>query len=176
MANFNLKTSKRGLWAIDKIFKGKFLGFGLIEVLIAMAIISITALGVTQLNVAAVQAEGDAVNRRTALMLLQDMADRMRANRRETDNAQNSTYITGGTGVNNLNCIGTGGLTCWTTYLAQQDLWEWNQYITQLLPTGSLGKITFSSAGPPAIFIVSITWPNNKGITQTASIPVQGRS
>lgn len=179
MTYFKVKGLKPKLNNLNNTFKRNFLGFGVLEVVIAMAIISITSLGISQLNVAMLRAQTDAVNRRTALMLANDMAERIRSNPSNAglDGGLSSHYVTGGNGTYNTNCIGTGGFTCWADQLARQDLWEWKQYMTAMMPPGSTGVITATAGtdGFMPTFTIKVNWTDIKGATQTVTTIVQPR-
>ena len=78
-------------------------GYLMIEVLITIFILVIGLLGVVGLQARAQQAETDSYQRTQALILVRDMADRIRANRTVAFNTATSTYVIGTT-----NYVGTG--------------------------------------------------------------------
>lgn len=57
-------------------------GFGLIEVLVALLVVSVGLLGIVALHARAQQAEVESFQRTQALVLLQDMANRINTNKR----------------------------------------------------------------------------------------------
>lgn len=148
-------------------FKSK-LGFSLIEVMIALAIISIASLGYIQYELGSRRAEYDAAIRLTASLLAQDLTDRMRANKTSSSTGSASSYImspaytysatdTTSPGTANANCIGKGNLSCHGNQMATFDIWEWGQYFQSMMPIGSTATIT--NAGTNS-FTINIQWPN----------------
>ena len=101
--------------------KNKQAGFSLIEVLISLIILAIGLLGLSALQLTALQRNTSAYNRSIAVNLAYDIADRMRANKVAADGG---AYITGiGDGPSNTaNCVGS---TCSAGDLASFDLDEW---------------------------------------------------
>jgi type IV pilus assembly protein PilV len=98
-------------------------GYLMIEVLITMFILAIGLLGVVGLQARAQQAETDSYQRTQALMLVQDMAERISANRTVAFNTGTSPYIVPTTAP-----LGTGsGKDCSTpSTTADIDLCAWS--------------------------------------------------
>ncbi len=118
---------------------GAVTGISLLEVLVALLITGMGLLGLAALQVKAQQADMESSQRSEALILLQDMASRLRANP-----AEKMRYLTpGGT------CAGHGAATS----MAGQDLFDWGQRISDTLPAGC-GCI----AGDDSLLIVSLVW------------------
>lgn len=59
-------------------------GFGMIEILVAMLVLAIGVMGFAGLQARAVQTSGDSYYRSQAMSLAQDLAERVRANSRQT--------------------------------------------------------------------------------------------
>lgn len=103
-------------------------GFGLIEVLVTLIIIAVGLLGLAGLQTRAQQAELEAYQRAQALVLLQDIAQRIRSNRQaarcyEIVAAQDGEdYI--GQGNDPAACAGWGTIA--TRALADDDLNAWD--------------------------------------------------
>jgi type IV pilus assembly protein PilV len=121
-------------------------GVGLIEVLISLVVIAIGLLGLAALQGKAQKAELESYQRSQALILLQDVAGRLRANRAGKDG-----YSDGGS------CTGTCAL----------DKQAWQSQL--LLPDAPLnGVVCISkSSGAGNTFIVSIAWQGLADIVQT---------
>lgn len=118
-------------------------GYLMIEVLITMFILAIGLLGVVGLQARAEQAETDSYQRTQALVLLQDMADRISANRTVAFDTSTSPYIvptTAPLGIGtSKDCSGT------LTTISDVDLCAWQ---TALLGAGeSIGGTCDTSAG-----------------------------
>ena len=133
-------------------------GVGLIEVLIALVVTSIGLLGLAALQGKAQQAEMESYQRSQALILLQDMSSRLRANR-----AQRASYVTGmaGCGVD--------------TTRAAQDLCEWSKSLAGASETLDGAKVGAMIAGHGCItgsgdaFEVIVEWQGLTPVTQTTS-------
>jgi type IV pilus assembly protein PilV len=124
-------------------------GFTLLEVLVAVLVLSFGLLGIAGLLLATVQNNTVAAQRTTATFLAQDMADRIRSNTNSTrpfkDDPVNkgqfianpNYYDYNSTGAN-ANCYGsTPTGSCATAQAAaQRDLFIWNQQIAASLPGG----------------------------------------
>jgi len=108
-------------------------GFSLLEVLIALLILSIGLLGIAGLQVTSKRTNFEAIQRTTATMLALEMIERMRANAGELDLYTN-------TGAGRTFDIGTAGVTgtdqdcdstdCTAVELADYDLWQWQEAIS----------------------------------------------
>jgi len=134
-------------------------GFSLIEVLVTIAILMIGLLGLAALQTNATVAEMEAYQRSQALVLMQDMADRIAANKMNAD-----AYL-----VNNL---GAAPVTpCPTTSAAATDLCEWNNKLAGAQEVtgggtrvgamiGARGCVTQPS---PKVYMVTVAW---QGMTQ----------
>lgn len=130
-------------------FKRSHHGFGLVEALVALVVVSVGMIGIAVLYGQGLGASRTALYRTNAVILGSDMADRIRLNRRA-----GSVYQTAGAGTNR-NCE-PGGVTCTPTQMAEHDLWVWNTQIDLLLP-GADGVVTYAAASPPT-YTVGITW------------------
>ncbi len=140
-------------------------GFSLIEVLIALIIMSVGMLGIASLYVQSMQAGRTSLFRHNAVTLAGDVADRMRANPTGAN-----AYT--GAGANN-SCI-AGGVNCSNVQMAAQDVLGWSQQAVDTLPNGAVG-ITFDNTVIPPVYTIAITW-DEPGITQnyTFATPIPG--
>lgn len=146
-------------------------GFSMLEVLISMFIILVGLLGLAGLIVRSQQTEMESYQRVQALMLVQDMADRINANRKNATN-----YVTAGLGTGNAiqNCTAL-------TNRAAIDLCEWNNRLLgsaeKLSGTeigamiGARGCVTYDAGSEVAgagtgVYTVSVVW---QGLAATAS-------
>lgn len=112
------------------------LGFTLLEVLIALVVLSIGLLGLAGLQLTSLQASNDSYGRTQATILAYDIADRMRAN---VPAAINGNYIISpGTppAAPAVDCTAT---SCTTAQMAQDDTFDWFQQVTtaNVLPGGT---------------------------------------
>ena len=148
---------------------GKQRGVTMIEVLVTIVIVTIGLLGLAGLQARIQAAELESYQRVQALILLQDMVDRIKANR-----DQAVSYVTTG--------VGTGGTpivlsTCTAMTGYQRDLCEWTAALQGASETagsarvgamiGARGCISNPVTTMPYEFVISVAW---QGITPT-SIP-----
>lgn len=106
------------------------LGFNLIEVMVALVILSIGILGMAKLQVTGLQQNQSAYMRSQANLLAYDVIDRMRVNRDAINN-----YLQVTSGAADANCLAVAG--CSETEMASHDLSEWFVTISRELPSGS---------------------------------------
>lgn len=118
-------------------------GFTLLEVLVAVLVLSFGLLGVAGLLLASVQNNSVASQRTAATFLAQDMADRIRSNINgiKDKNADGSPklafYLNTDVATNN-NCFGAGSSGCVDSQtVAARDLFMWRQQIAESLPGGT---------------------------------------
>ncbi|MEH6542643.1 MAG: type IV pilus modification protein PilV [Porticoccaceae bacterium] len=118
-------------------------GIGLIEVLIAVLVLSVGILGVAALQVTGKQALNDASQRSIATGLARDMAERMRSNPSELEAYE--TTVGGGTiSTAPGTCRNTN---CTTAQLAARDLFEWEQLLDGADETVVIGGVTTNTGG-----------------------------
>ena len=123
-------------------------GFTLLEVLIALVVLSIGLLGIAALQGVGLRTSHGAHLSAQASLLAYDMADRMRANPETL-----ATYD--GFLTDTIDCA----LAAPTTPLATADLWEWACAVQSLLPGGS-GSIAGVAVGGTTAnrYTISIEW------------------
>jgi type IV pilus assembly protein PilV len=107
-------------------------GFTLVEVLVALVVLSIGLLGLAGLQSRGLQFNQGAVMRTHATQLIYDLSDRMRAN---INAFETGAYLGTGTGTATASCHTTSG--CSPAQMAADDLAKWNQAVAQILPMGA---------------------------------------
>jgi len=117
-----------------------FRGFTLIEVLIALIILSVGMLGIAGLYVHSMRAGSTSLFRHHAVTLAGDIADRIRANPRA-----GAAYALAGV---NSNCVNSG-LDCTPAEMAANDIFLWNQQAATTLPNGSVNVVYNNGVTPP---------------------------
>jgi len=140
-------------------------GTTMMEVLVSVVIVVIGLLGLAGLQSHAAVAEMEAFQRAQAMVLLQDMSDRINANRKNS-----MAYVT----ATPLGTPNAGG-SCAAFNGAQRDLCEWeNALLGAAEESGGLkvgamigarGCITNITATMPREFQVAVVW---QGLTPTA--------
>lgn len=134
-------------------------GFTLLEVLVAIVVLSIGLLGLAGLQAAGLRNNQGAYLRTIATQQAYDMADRMRTN---------PAAVTGGSYDNisgtgsDPGCITTG---CSPAQMAQYDAYEWNTTNQNALPTGK-GTVKLVATNR---FTITVMWDDARtGASGTA--------
>ena len=140
-------------------------GFTLVEVLIALIILSVGMLGIAGLYVHSMQAGRTSLFRHHAVTLVGDVADRIRANPRAA-----AAY--GLAGANN-NCV-NGGIDCSPAQMAANDIDLWDQQAADTLPNGTV-TVVFDNAVLPPTYEITVAWDEpGENMTYIIKIPVLG--
>lgn len=151
------------------IYQRKACGFTLLEVLIALIVLSIGLIGMAGLIVQGQKFNRYALNRSQASFLAYDMADRIRAN---TDGAPAYDVDTTPDPERKTACTDTEN-GCSSTDMAENDLFEWNRQISGAPANGNIpavvGALPPLPNGDPATGSVEI---NTVGTSITAEISV----
>ncbi|WP_316152828.1 type IV pilus modification protein PilV [Cupriavidus sp. BIC8F] len=156
-------------------------GFGLMEALVTLIILLIGLLGLVSLMLASQRAEAESYQRAQALILLQDMVERINANRSAagcyaitTDSVGGVPYLGIGAGALPLCSLGT--VQAYT--LANSDLAAWSSLLagaSEISGTANVGAMVGArgcvSFNPVSnVYVVSVAW---QGKNKTAA-PVAG--
>ena len=140
----------------ERIYKQQ--GFSLIEVLIALIIMSVGMLGIAGLYVQSLQAGRTSMFRHQAVALAGDVADRIRANPTAGQAYENATGQPVG-------CVATGA-NCTAEEMALNDIYLWKQQAANTLPgtaeTGGV-DVNFADSTPPR-YTITVSW-KEPGIT-----------
>lgn len=129
-------------------------GFTLVEVLIALVVLSIGMLGIAALYLDTLQASRGALLRTQAVALASDLGDRIVANR----NPANAYDCAG-------DCVaGAGG-----NAIAIADINGWLVAISDQLPSGT-GAVRYIAAGAnaPAQYMVTVSWTDASDATASS--------
>ena len=137
-------------------------GFSLIEVLIALVIMSVGMLGIAGLYVQGMQAGRTSMFRHNAVTLAGDVADRIRANPRAT-----VAYIDP-VGANN-NCV-LGTAVCNPAQMAANDIFLWRTQAGDTLPGGDVAVVFNAGVNPPT-YAITVSW-NEPGSAPTYLITI----
>jgi type IV pilus assembly protein PilV len=125
-------------------------GFTLVEVMIALVVLSIGLLGIAGLYVVTLRSSGGAIYRMQAVNLASDMADRIRANRR-------AGLAYNGAAADN-NCYGAAAVAdCTPQQMAANDLLVWNAQVATILPQGTTGVLV-GGAAAPLNYRITVNW------------------
>ena len=149
-----------------KHYRNKQQGFTLLEVLIALLVLSIGLLGLAALQTTGLRSNEMASMRTTATMLAYDISDRMRANPQGTIDS-NYKVGSGALTVTVPDCTSTD---CTTAQMAAFDLVQWKTALA-LLPGGQ-GDIT-EIVGPPLVHTITVRWDQNRQSISGVRCPPQ---
>jgi len=134
-------------------------GFTLIEILVAVLVLSIGLLGVASLQATSIRNNNDASMQTQASYIASDIADRLRANA-----PQAAAYATTTPAAASGSCVSS---PCTPTQLVANDLAEWTTMV-QTLPSGQ-GAITAIAGG---LFTITVRWDEARtGVTGTGCDP-----
>ncbi len=147
-------------------------GFSLVEVLIALIIMSVGMLGIAGLYVQSMQAGRTSMLRHHAVNLASDIADRIRANP-----TAGASYIAG-VGADN-NCVAQG-VDCTIAQMAAHDIFLWQQQAAEFLPAMADGSqqviVAFDAAATPPTYTITVRWdeptPDNIPPSYSIEVPV----
>jgi len=140
-------------------------GFTLVEVLVALIILSVGMLGIAGLYVHSMQAGRTSVFRHHAVTLAGDVADRIRANPR-------AAIAYSQAGANN-NCV-NGGIDCTPAQMAGNDIDLWEQQAEDTLPNGTV-TVDFDNGVLPPTYQITVAWDEpGENMTYIINIPVLG--
>lgn len=133
---------------------GRDAGFSLIEVLIALVILSVGLLGIAAMVSVAMKSKGSSYLRTQALAQAQAIIDRMRANRAtalqgyyDFTDARGTVSVTSGsgnpaTGISQQSCVSSSS-TCTPTQIAAMDMYQWKHDLEALLGNGQSSNVSF---------------------------------
>lgn len=149
--------------------KSGVFGFSMIEVLVALLVLSIGLLGLAALQTTGLKLNHQSYERTQAVMQAYDIIDRMRANRSGSNRAINGTYesVAIGSTPGSTDCL---SVSCNVSQLAEFDIRQWNSTNANLLMDGkgAICRGTFSGdlTGCTidtniSIFRIAITWKEN---------------
>jgi type IV pilus assembly protein PilV len=145
-------------------------GFSLVEVMIALIIMSVGMLGIAGLYVQSMQAGRTSMMRHHAVTLAGDIADRIRAN------PTAGVAYTATPGQDN-NCADVGAI-CNAGQMAAHDIFLWRAQATSFLPPMGDGTeqviVALNAAALPPTFTITVRWdePTPDGVPPSYSILV----
>jgi type IV pilus assembly protein PilV len=134
-------------------------GITMVEALVALVVLSVGMLGIASLYVASLQAGRTALLRTQAITLVNDMADRIRANGLARD-AYDTAKGVGGAPADNDCVASEDDNNCSFTELAKDDLARWLDVIPDTLPGGA-GAVTVDRSAvitKPDTYVVRVEW------------------
>jgi len=130
-------------------------GFTIIEVLVAMVILSIGVLGLGVLQLTALQNTQGGHLRSQASILAYDIIDSMRANIPAVTDGNYRIALGAGTPAT-VNCYGSAA-DCLTNQMATSDLNRWRTLLDNYLPAGN-GQVESLDLGGTTQVTVTVQW------------------
>jgi len=138
-------------------------GFSLLEVLIALVILSVGLLGIAALMSTALKSNDSAYMRTQATVMAYNIIDRMRANMPGVNNLAyvvsmpaNASTAT----VYPVTCIGAGA-GCTSSTLATYDINQWEYDLAQQLP-GGRGAVSVTIGPSATTATVTVLWNDSR--------------
>ena len=141
-------TNRNQFLGLPCILERASAGFTLIEVLIALVVVSVGMLGVAGLHVHGLKAGRTATYTLQAVTIAGDVADRIRANPR-------AGMAYAGLGADN-DCIASD-IDCDATEMAQQDILAWEQEGRTTLPDGNI-QVEYDSGNVLPEYTIAVAW------------------
>ena len=133
-------------------------GFTLLEVLVAMVIVSIGLVGLAGLMMTSAKNNQSAYYRSQASWMAYDIIDRIRANRGAATN---------GSGAYNI-ALGVSPSGC-SASVPATDLCQWkNSELAIGLPSGD-GLVSVAGSGSAAVVSVTVRWDDSRGLGKNAN-------
>jgi len=121
-------------------------GFGLVEALVALLVISLGMLGTASLFAHGLLTSRVALERTQAVNLAADMAERIRGNRQGAYAAAPA----------DRGCEGAGADGCSPQQMAEHDVHDWSTRVAAALP-GGVGTISVADAAPTR-YSIRVAW------------------
>ena len=141
----------------------KLCGFTLLEILVALLILSIGLLGLASLQVTALRANSNALFRTQATNLSYMIVDNMRAN---IQDARNGRYNIGLEPMPACQASTTGPIDVSSFTIAEQDTYSWRNTIACTLPDSTGSIATANTPTGNTVVTITIRWNSNQPDTQ----------
>lgn len=152
-------------------------GFALIEVLIAVLVLAIGLLGLAGLHAAGFRDNHGAFIRTQATYAVNDLADRMRANRFSA--IAGNYEVAAAPTAPTFDCIAnftgttTAGL-CNSAEMATADLVAWYAFLGNAMPGGNATIVCNPvGCGLNAIHTITVTWAGNQSVDKNVAVAGQ---
>lgn len=137
---------------------GEQRGFTLIEVLIAVLVLAFGLMGLAGIQATGIKNNNSAYYRSIATQYATEIGDRMRAN----PGVDYSTV----TAATHSSCKTVTG--CTSTEMAENDLKEWTDGLSNSLPLGAFTIVQKTGAGTDVVFTVTVKWDDNRSGVNTS--------
>jgi len=136
---------RRGRKALT-LARTRMRGFSLVEVMVALLVLSVGMLGIAAMHGRGLGAGRTAMYRSIAVNLAADMADRIRVNR-----------LAGAAYAGAASDEDCDIADCTPAEMAAHDLFLWNAQVEQQLPNGQ-GIVQYNAATMPPTYTITVDW------------------
>lgn len=126
-------------------------GFSIVEVLVALVVLSVGMLGIASLYVVTLRSGGSAMLRTQAVNLASDLGDRIRSNRNAGLAYEDDPAEDGET------CLGAAAV-CTAGEMAAHDLFLWQAQIQAAFPGAPVGVVDVDDATVPRTYAITVSW------------------
>jgi type IV pilus assembly protein PilV len=130
-------------------------GFTIVEVLVALIILSVGTLGLGMMQMTSVRTTQGGYMRSQATILAYDIIDSMRANSPGTSNGNYNILLADATPIA-VNCYGVAA-DCSTAQSATSDIVRWRTMLANHLPTGN-GQVATADLVTRTGVTVTVSW------------------
>jgi type IV pilus assembly protein PilV len=128
-------------------------GFTLVEVLVALVVMTVGMLGIAVLYVEGLRMNRTSINRTVAVSLTTDMAERISSN-----SAARLGYAGEGPGADN-GCVNGINVICTPQQQAADDWYWWLDDVQEHLPVGVSAQIDVGPVGSMWQYEIQLQWP-----------------
>ncbi|MCB1876910.1 MAG: type IV pilus modification protein PilV [Chromatiales bacterium] len=140
-------------------------GLGMIEVLISLVVLAIGLLGVGAMQISSLRDNQRAGYRAQATMLVDELADRMRANKPALSLGNSNPYNGVTTAFATTPNCSSG---CTAANMGKADINDWYGELTRRLPSGAVAKITCipidAACAADSPYAVCLRWRESRGL------------
>jgi type IV pilus assembly protein PilV len=148
-------------------------GFSLLEVLVSLMLIAIAMLGQAGMQANALKFSKGASFRMQAVMLGNEIGERMEANK--TGATAGSYVIATATSTVSTASTDCATASCDATALAAYDLAQWTTRVAANLPSGTW-QITRTVTGNPSTYAIVLTWQDRRSDAGRTTYSTTGTS
>lgn len=147
--------------------------FTLLEVMVALLVLSIGLLGLAGLQVFGLKFGHQSYERTQATLLIYDLADRMRANPQGVMSGDYTNPIPISAPV--PSCESATLTTCSPAQLAADDLYRWSQDVKARLAGAGYSVVAAPIASPLYLpfYTITVNWKEKNGLPMSQSMNVQ---
>jgi type IV pilus assembly protein PilV len=148
-------------------------GISLVESLVALLVMSVGMLGIASLYVTSLKTGRSALTRTHAVNLVNDLADRIRANSRAR-----TAYGYSSTQPDTSQPPNCSTQSCSAADIAKIDLADWQRAINRVLPASAAGTVVYTPSpdgvGRPDTYRIQVGW-NEPGEAQQLTYDITMR-